>query len=180
MELILLLAALVALIVIAKVGMAYLRRIAAETGYNPIGFLNCLMIIGLFALPIAGVVMMDSDNSLIGILLFIGAVACLIGLIARNCVLRNPGRIALVTFFQLFAPALTLIGIWYKKSGGIMGNAVTRANLGGTYTVNNGSNGTSTASGYDYTSGQENLAKQYGFSNAEDARMHGVDVKKML
>ena len=181
MELVLLAAGLVVLIVIAKVGMAYLRGIKAQTGYNPLGFLNCLMIIGLFVLPITGLVMLDSDSTWIGILLLIGAAACLVGLIVRNCVLKNPGKIILVTFFQLFAPALTLLGFLYKTSGGIMGNAATRANLGDTSYTGGSTCGTgSGASGCDYTSGQENLAKQYGFSSAEEAKMHGVDVKKML
>lgn len=180
MELVLLGAGLVALIVIAKVGMAYLRGIKAQTGYNPLGFLNCLMIIGLFVLPITGLAMLESDSKWIGILLLIGAVACLVGLIVRNCVLKNPGKIILVTFFQLFAPALTLLGFLYKTSGGIMGNAVTRANLGDTSYTGSTSGSGSKASGYDYTSGQEDLAKQYGFSSAEEAKKHGVDVKKML
>lgn len=181
MELVLLVAGLVALIVIAKVGMAYLRGIKAQTGYNPLGFLNDLMIIGLFVLPITGLAMLESDSAWIGILLLIGAAACLVGLIARNCVLKNPGKIILVTFFQLLAPALTLLGFLYKTSGGIMGNAATRANLGDTSYTGGSTFGTgSGASGYDYTSGQEDLAKQYGFYSAEEAKMHGVDVKKML
>lgn len=181
MELVILAVVLVALIVIAKVGMAYLRGVKAQTGYNPLGFLNCLMIIGLFVFPITGIVMMDNDALWIGILLLIGAAACLAGLIVRNCVLKNPGKIILVTFFQLFAPALTLLGFLYKTSGGIMGNAATRANLGDTsYTGSSTSSAGSRTSGYDYTSGQEDLARQYGFTDAKEAKAQGVDVKKML
>lgn len=128
---------LVAAVVIAKVGMAYLRKVKAETGYNPTGFVNSLLIIGVFACPLFGGYMLaDLDNPLGYGVMIGGTLACIVGLVLRNRVLKDTKKIILVTFFQLLAPMLTLLGIIYKRSGGIMGNAATQANLGNTKVKN--------------------------------------------
>lgn len=179
MELVILVAGLAGVVFLAKFGMMYLRNIKAETGYNPTGILNSLLITGIFAFPVGGMLLMENTGSELGMLVGLGAVGCLLGLIMRNLVLKKPVKIILVTFFQIVAPALTLLGILYKRSGGIMGNAVTRANLGGT------SAGVSHAvskqsSARDYTSGQDQLARSYGFANAEEAAKNGMNMKTML
>ena len=178
MELVILFGGIVVLIMIAKGGMAYLRKVRYETGYNPIGFLNTLLIIGFFVFGICACAWLTNGEEL-GFLALLGTIACIGLIIFRNRVLRSPGRIILVTFFQLFAPALTLIGIAYKKSGGIMGNSVTQANLGGSGYA---SASTPTKHVYDigYSKGQDATARSYGYKDAQDAADHGLDMKKYL
>lgn len=176
MELVILIGILVVLIVVAKGGMAYLRKIKAETGYNPIGFLNTLLIIGFFVFGICACAWLTNGEEL-GFLALLGTIACIGLIIFRNRVLKSPGRIILVTFFQLFAPALTLLGIVYQKSGGIMGNPVMQSNLNGaSYTSSNTS--TKKESEPIYSAGQDALAREYGFRDAQDAANQGMDMKK--
>lgn len=179
MELVILGIILLAVILIAKGGMMYLRKIKAETGYNPLGFLNGLLIIGVFAFSLGAIGVMDSVGNGAGFLVALGAIACVAGLVFRNRILKNPMRIILVTGFQLLAPALTLLGILYKRSGGIMGNAATRANLGGAASVVDNTPSYQ-PSARDYTSGQDELARNYGFANAEEAKKNGIDMKTMM
>lgn len=177
MELVLLFGGLALFLFLVGYGVVYLRKIKDETGYNPVGFLNCLMIAGFFALPIVGIDMAAKGNTVLGIALLVGAVACLLGLIARNCVLKNPGRIALVTFFQILVALITVIYIIYKMQ---LRTDKSGADNSSSKTVSSLLHGTDKPSGYDYTSGQDELARNYGFSSAEDARMNGVDVKTMM
>lgn len=182
--LIIVLGILVTAIVIAKVGMAYLRQIRNETGYNPTGFLNSLLIIGIFACLVFGFALMDSGNPLGYVLMIGGTLACVAGLVIRNRVLKDTKRIILVTFFQLLAPALTLLGIIYKKSGGIMGNAAMQANLGNTNVGgaihNTVSNSRKKTSEPHYSSAQDATARAYGYRDAQDASDHGLEMKKYL
>lgn len=176
---------LVAAVVIAKVGMTYLRNVKAETGYNPTGFLNSLLIIGVFAFPLlGGYLAMDLENPLGYGVMILGPIACIAGLVMRNRVLGNTKRIILVTFFQLLAPALTLLGIIYKKSGGIMGNAATQANLGGANiggAVHNAvTKPKKTVNEGHYSKAQDALAMDYGYKDAQDAANHGLEMKKYL
>ena len=176
---------LVAVVVIAKVGMAYLRQVKAETGYNPTGFLNSLMIIGVFALPLlGGYLAMDLENPLGYVAMIGGPIACVVGLVMRNRVLGDVKKIILVTFFQLLAPMLTLLGIIFKKSGGIMGNAVTQANLSGANiggAVHNAiTKPKKNVNEGHYSKAQDALAMDYGYRNAQDAANHGLEMKKYL
>ena len=188
MEIVGLIAALVAIVVLVKVGMLYLRNINQTTGYNPLGFLNVLLLIGFFICAIVGVNYLASTETARGVLFCIASAGCIGGLIFRNCVLKSVPKIILVTFFQLFAPLLTLVGILYKRSGGIMGNAAVQANLGGGSTTS--SQDTSGAfSGFatkkkapakEYTTAQESLATSEGFLNAEDAKKKGFDPSQYI
>ena len=176
---------LVAAIVIAKVGMAYLRQVKTETGYNPTGFLNSLMIIGVFVLPLlGGYLAMDLENPLGYGVMIGGPIACIVGLVIRNRVLKDVKKIILVTFFQLLAPMLAFLGIIFKRSGGIMGNAVTQANLSGTNVggaVHNAvAKSRKSVNEGHYSKAQDALAMDYGYRNAQDAANHGLEMKKYL
>lgn len=179
MELVILIAVIGGVVFLAKFGMAYLQSIKMQTGYNPTGFVNSLLIIGIFVCPILGLWLADSSGNEFGMALAFGSLLCLAGLVVRNMVLKNPVQIVLVTLFQVIAPALTLLGIIYKRSGGIMGNAVTQANLGGSGAVVHDSV-TRRSSARDYTSGQDDLARKYGFADAEEAARNGMDMKKLM
>lgn len=178
MELVILFAIIVALVMVAKGGMTYLRYIRTETGYNPIGFLNSLLIIGFFVCGVVTFGLFENGEEL-AFLALLGTIACIGLIVYRNRVLGNPMRIILVTFFQIFAPALTLLGIAYKKSGGIMGNAVMQSNLGGSGYVAPRKTAKKTREP-QYSTAQDAIAMDYGYKDAEDASRHGLELKKYL
>lgn len=176
---------LVAAVVIAKVGMAYLRQVKVETGYNPTGFLNSLLIIGVFALPLlGGYLAMDLENPLGYVAMIGGPIACIVGLVMRNRILKDVKKIILVTFFQLLAPMLTLLGILYKKAGGIMGNAAMQSNLGnvnvGGAVHNAVAKSRKPVNEGHYSKAQDAIAMDYGYRDAQDASDHGLEMKKYL
>ena len=179
MEIVILLAVLVAAIIIAKIGMAYLRQIKAETGYNPTGFLNSMMIIGVFVFLLFGIYLVADMSNPLGYVCVLGAIACIVGLVMRNRILKDTKKIILVTFFQLLAPALTLIGVIYKKSGGIMGNAVTRANLDGAAPTVASRPAKKVDEGH-YSKAQDAAAMDYGYRDAQDAANQGLEMKKYM
>ena len=112
----------------------------------------------------------------------LGIIACIVGLVFRNRVLGDTKKIVLVTFFQLLAPALTFIGFWIKNIGGIVVNCLARGNgvnIGGA--VHNAVKGAkNTTSSSNYTIGQDIVAQEFGFYDANDAKKYGVDMNHYL
>lgn len=168
---------------LAKTGMAYMRSIHAQTGYNPLGFINGVMIGGVFVLPLLGGELVSKDNPL-GYPVAALSIACVVGLVMRNRVLGDVKRIILVTFFQLFAPIIVLIGKAFVKAGGFTGNAVMQANLNGANlggAVHNAvTRPKKTINEGHYSKAQDALAMQYGYRDAQDASDHGLEMKKYL
>ena len=127
---------------------------------------------------------LDMGNPLGYGVMALGTIACIVGLVMRNRVLKDTKKIILVTFFQLLAPMLTLLGIIYKKSGGIMGNAATQANLGSANiggAVHNAVAGSrKTVNEGHYSKAQDAIAMDYGYKDAQDAADHGLEMKKYL
>lgn len=168
-------------IITAKAGMAYLRQVRVETGYNPTGFLNSLLIIGVFVFIVLTYGLLDSFGT-IGYAGILGIIACIVGLVMRNRVLEDTKRIVLVTFFQLLAPTLTLIGIWIKKTGGVVGNSIAQGNHvnvgGAVHNAVKGSKKSTTSS--NYSTGQDIVAREFGYYDAKNAADRGVDMNHYL
>lgn len=125
---IILIAIVAVIMVFVGVGMGYLRRVKEETGYNPLGFINSALIVGVYAFPLLGIFLVGEIGP-IGFIVCLLGILCIVGLVARNRVLGDKKTIALVTFFQIFAAVILWIVAAVKRNGGLSNNAAYRSNM---------------------------------------------------
>lgn len=113
--------------------------------------------------------------------LFVIGLACFVFLIIRNLKMQSVPKIIIFTILQLIISAVVgfVLLILFMLAGTFSSGGSTSSvqNETPTNTQNKKNN---TGSAYDYTSGQDELARSYGFTDSEQAKLHGIDTKTML
>ena len=127
----------------------------------------------------------SQDNMYAGFVCLVG-IASFVFLIVRNLKIGSVPKMIMYILAQLAVSALIVfiaISVIFFKGLGSNPDGTPRGggSSGNSRTAQHADNPKSSSdSAYDYTSGQDELARSYGFKDAEDARLHGVDTKKMM
>lgn len=137
----------------------------------------------------------DADFPYAGFFFLVGLV-CFAVLIYRNRKIGSIPKMILYTLLQLVVGAVAcFIGLIVITIFLIKGTGEGMRVMNGTYDSSSSSGGSgfslgggnqssssksSSGSARDYTSGQDELARSYGFADSEQAKQNGIDTKTML
>lgn len=152
-------------------------------GYKPLGMLNIILALATDGPSAWGIYTITQGEGGAGLLCLIGGIVCLAILIIRNLAMQSVPKVIAFTLLQILVGTLAVVFIALSIVYNILeaqDGTTTYHTSSSNANYTSGNTSKNTASGYDYTSGQEELARSYGFASAEEARLNGIDVKTML